>query len=72
MSGAGQAPKPRPTKKPKIVQFATDANGTIRTVLYSDGRVFLWNWKKRPNEFDKNPFGEGYWAELSYPDLGRE
>jgi hypothetical protein len=61
--------KMKSPKAPKIVEVFTDQEGSISGVLYSDGRVFLWNWKKRPNEFDKNPFGEGYWAELTYPDL---
>ncbi len=68
MSGAGQGPKSN--KKPKIVQFGTDANGSIRMILYSDGRLFIWNWTKLPDIYNKtNPYGEGYWGEIQYPKL---
>jgi hypothetical protein len=59
----------KPVKKPKIIQVLTDKDGLLAGVLYDNGRVFLWNWKKRPNQFDKNPLGEGYWGELTYPNL---
>jgi hypothetical protein len=56
-------------KKPKIVQFATNGSGFITTILYSDGRIFIWNWTKLPDTFSANPYGEGSWGELQYPPL---
>jgi hypothetical protein len=62
-------PASAPAKKPKIVQFATDPTGYITTVLYNDGRIFIWNWTRHPDSFAPNPYGEGTWGELEYPPL---
>jgi hypothetical protein len=56
-------------KKAKIVQFATDPTGYITAILYNDGRIFIWNWTKRPDPFSSNPYGEGNWGEVAYPDV---
>ena len=56
-------------RKAKIIQVFTNKDGVLTGVLYDDGRVFFWNWKKYPNQFDENPRGEGYWGELMYPNL---
>jgi hypothetical protein len=55
--------------KPKIIQVFTDMPGTPMGVLYNDGRVFLWHWTKKPDEYDKNPLGKGYWSEMIYPTV---
>jgi len=60
----------KPGKNPKIIQVFFDGMGQISGVLYDNGRVFLWNWTKWPYSGDgKDRVGEGYWAELTYPDL---
>jgi hypothetical protein len=51
---------------PKIVQVMTDSVGLLSGVLYSNGRVFLYTYTKLPD--GKNP-GEGFWAEMAYPEL---
>jgi hypothetical protein len=54
-----------PKKPAKIVQVCMTHDGRVASVLYDDGRVFLYVYTSEP--FGKNP-GEGYWAELTYPD----
>jgi hypothetical protein len=67
MSDVEQKPKSHKTK-PQIIQVFTGKDGLLAGVLYDNGRVFLWNWKQLPNQFEDNPMGEGYWGELKYPD----
>jgi hypothetical protein len=59
----------KPVKKPKIIQVITRKDGLIAGVLYDNGRAFLWTYTKKPNPFSENAAGEGYWSELSYPQL---
>jgi hypothetical protein len=54
--------KPKP---PKIVQVCMTHDGRIASLLYNDGRVFLYTYTKEP--IGAYP-GEGFWAELRYPD----
>jgi hypothetical protein len=54
-----------PKKKPKIVQVCMTHDGRIASLLYDDGRVFLYTYTREP--VGKIP-GEGFWAELTYPD----
>ena len=62
-------PEPKkPGKSPKIIHVFTGKDGSLAGVLYSDGRVFLWNYTRLPNQYDC-PSGEGYWGELTYPNL---
>jgi hypothetical protein len=51
---------------PKIVQVMTYGDGYLTGVLYSNGRVFFWTYTKLPQGKDN---GEGFWAEIAYPDL---
>ena len=44
----------------------TDSVGLLSGVLYSNGRVFLYTYTKLP---DGKNSGEGFWAEMAYPDL---
>jgi hypothetical protein len=56
-----------PTRKrnnPKIVQVCMTHDGRIASLLYDDGRVFLYTYTDEP--VGRNP-GQGFWAELSYP-----
>jgi len=62
------APEKKRKAKPKIIQLMTGAHG-LAGVLYDNGRVFLWNWTKAPNQFEKEPQGEGFWGELKYPEV---
>jgi hypothetical protein len=55
----------KPKKKPKIVQVNTTHDGRIASVLYDDGRVFVYTHTREP--VGGRP-GEGFWAELTYPD----
>jgi len=59
-----------PKKKlAKIVQVCMTHDGRIASVLYDDGRVFFFTYTRDP--VGRNP-GEGFWAELSYPDTKAE
>jgi hypothetical protein len=51
--------------KPKIVQVCVDRTGDISSILYSDGRVFLFRY----TGVSATGVMEGYWAELTYPNL---
>jgi hypothetical protein len=44
----------------------TYGDGYLTGVLYSNGRVFFWTYTKLPQGKDN---GEGFWAEIAYPDL---
>ena len=61
-------PAKRKPKPPKIIQLVTDNQGYLIGVLYENGRAFLWNYTKFPNKHLQD-LGEGYWSELSYPNL---
>jgi hypothetical protein len=52
--------------KPKIVQVCMTHDGRIASVLYDDGRVFLYAYTKDPIGED---LGKGFWSELNYPEL---
>jgi hypothetical protein len=65
MPGAPEKPK-KPASK--IVQVMTNGEGLLVGVLYANGRVFLWTYTIKPDPFEKKS-GEGYWAEMSYPNL---
>ena len=54
-----------PKKKPKIVQVCMTHDGRVSSVLYDDGRVFLFTYTH--DAYGMNA-GEGFWAELTYPD----
>jgi hypothetical protein len=51
---------------PKIIQVMTTDHGRLVGVLYANGRVFFWTYTKLP---EGKGAGEGFWAEMAYPDL---
>ena len=60
------ADKKTPEKKSKIIQVITTDHGRLVGVLYANGRVFFWTYTKLPE--GKEP-GEGFWSEMTYPNL---
>ena len=56
-----------PSKKtaPKIIQVCMTHDGRIASLLYNDGRVFIYTYTTEPiGDFP----GKGFWSELRYPD----
>jgi hypothetical protein len=49
---------------PKIVQVCMTHDGRISSVLYDNGRVFLFQYTHDPSG---THFGEGVWEELKPP-----
>jgi len=54
-----------PKKKPKIIQVCMTHDGRMSSLLYDDGRVFIYTYTDEPIGMN---LGQGFWAELSYPD----
>jgi hypothetical protein len=54
-----------PKKPAKIIQVCMTHDGRLASVLYNDGRVFLYTYTKEPIG---SYFGEGFFSELQYPD----
>jgi len=50
--------------EPRIIQVCMTHDGRVASVLYDDGRAFLFQYTKDPSGRD---FGEGVWTELNYP-----
>ncbi len=67
MSEPGYPAKRKP-KPPKIIRLVSDNQGYLISVLYDNGRAFLWNYTKFPSKHLQD-LGEGYWSELTYPNL---
>jgi hypothetical protein len=55
----------KPKIPAKVVQVCMTHDGRVASLLYDNGRVFVFNYTTLP--FGNNA-GKGFWFELTYPD----